>query len=494
MMKYNVVRVSCALLVCFSACIEPPPVSDAQGVDEDMNVGLMLDMGEEIDAPEERGCDEPSSPNASGFHAGDGTKEAPYIICGPEQLAMIDDVDEVEGARKHYTLGADIVLGSAWKPIRCFKGVLDGAGHELSGVSVNSDLYARVSDTERFVMCNGIAHPDRIMGGVINELQGELSNLVVRGLELSMDTVQFDGVRAGGVIGVVKKSASLRELSIVGMKATYAPETGGVVQSLDGGAVDGLYIYSSDSSPIQVSGALGGAGVAFGRIGSRDMPTMLSHIVIHNVELSPTEDTGERPVGAIAGVIDSGYVTVNRAFVSSTLSGSANVKRLGGLVGGVIGTSGRELMFTCDRCAVEFSNNHHAGSIDVVGGLVGALEGSAMLDVNVGYIEGDLVAQSKVGALVGERRETLDTDAVRASNFSVRANVDRRGAGNSSCVVGGSEELFDADKSTEFISGDCAQMSTPVDYESADWTREEGCLISIERELVRLGLASDCSG
>ena len=86
---------------------------------------------------------------ASGFDGGDGSRESPYLISSPEGLAALGGYCGPAHKDKHFILTGDIVLQGAWTPIGsssavedgsgAFQGKLDGRGHTISNVSVQTD-------------------------------------------------------------------------------------------------------------------------------------------------------------------------------------------------------------------------------------------------------------------------------------------------------------------------------------------------------------------
>ena len=96
---------------------------------------------------------------AENFAGGDGTESNPYQIANGEQLAKLaQDVNSGNGyAGTYFVLTADIVLNNTdgwenwgetvpkntWTPIGSyeiqFTGILDGQGHSVSGIYVNSN-------------------------------------------------------------------------------------------------------------------------------------------------------------------------------------------------------------------------------------------------------------------------------------------------------------------------------------------------------------------
>ena len=83
-----------------------------------------------------------SSPvETSGFHDGDGTEASPYLICSYTQLGLMRN-----GLSAHYELGQNITASGTWVPVgdgsSRFTGSLNGDGHTISNLTVNSGTHA----------------------------------------------------------------------------------------------------------------------------------------------------------------------------------------------------------------------------------------------------------------------------------------------------------------------------------------------------------------
>ncbi len=82
------------------------------------------------------------------YYDGDGTVENPYGIYTAEQLEMISFFND-----RAFVLKNDITLTGEWEPIDDFRGSLDGAGHMIDGLYINTDdsyagLFRRVTKGE----------------------------------------------------------------------------------------------------------------------------------------------------------------------------------------------------------------------------------------------------------------------------------------------------------------------------------------------------------
>ncbi|MDR0681575.1 MAG: hypothetical protein LBG15_07000 [Dysgonamonadaceae bacterium] len=132
--------------------------------------------------------------------SGNGVSGNAYIITTPAQLAEIADASSA-----YYELGADIPLTGDWTPIASFSGTLDGKGHFITGLQINSTaentgLFAQASGT---ITNLGITTTETgvkgaaITGAMVGRASGDLtiSNSCVIG------NVSGTGARVGGILG-----------------------------------------------------------------------------------------------------------------------------------------------------------------------------------------------------------------------------------------------------------------------------------------------------
>ena len=69
--------------------------------------------------------------SAQPFGGGNGTVGSPFLLCAPDQLVHLGDAP----TQAHYRLARDIdVRGAPIRSITRFVGVLDGAGHAVTGL------------------------------------------------------------------------------------------------------------------------------------------------------------------------------------------------------------------------------------------------------------------------------------------------------------------------------------------------------------------------
>ena len=82
---------------------------------------------------------------------GSGSEADPFVLCNADQLASLRQDDPFVGRKTHYLLGADIDLAGVEfgsgisycnqvspEPVGGFKGTLDGGGHTVSNMTIDS--------------------------------------------------------------------------------------------------------------------------------------------------------------------------------------------------------------------------------------------------------------------------------------------------------------------------------------------------------------------
>ncbi|MBV8040306.1 hypothetical protein HF895_12545 [Bacteroides sp. AN502] len=241
---------------------------------------------------------------AERFAGGSGTAEDPYQIANGAQLAKL--AQDVKGgknyARTYFVLTADIVLNdikdweswettaprNSWTPIgsyeQQFTGTLDGDGHSVSGIYINST-----------------ADFQGLVGYLYNG--GTLQNLGVKASYIK------GGNRVGGLCGW-NYDGTVNNCYNTG-KVTGSNDVGGVC-GLNFGNVTNCYNTGSVTGSSQVGGVCG-------------MNMMGSVTNCYNA--GNVTGTGDH-VGGVCGL---NYATVTNCYNSGTVAGSSQV---GGVCGG----------------------------------------------------------------------------------------------------------------------------------------------------------------
>ncbi len=236
------------------------------------------------------------------FASGTGTELDPYVIDAPEQFDLIRLFLE-----SYFVLASDIDLSGlssvdpmGWVPIgdliEGFSGTLDGAGFNVSGVSIS-----RPDQTE--VGLFGV-----LVGGTIQNL-----NVQVTGVEGNQATGALVGRQLGGLIENCHTSGSV---------STSSSRAGGIVGSQEAG----LLTRSSSSC-----GVFGTASRIGGLVGLSQAGTISESFSSGNCESLSSR------VGGVIGSLEAG-ATATDCYATGNMTGR---NRVGGAVGRLDGTFNR---------------------------------------------------------------------------------------------------------------------------------------------------------
>ncbi len=166
--------------------------------------------------------------SAAAYASGEGTKESPYIIETPEQLAKL--VNDTQTKGKYYMLAADIRLNNTsnknWKKTARqwfagtneFAGHFDGNGHVISGIYFDTEytyvglfqqitsgaVIKRVGITNSYIKVEGNENNASYAGGLVGRVTGWTVKDFVAPIisQCFVDhTVSIDSHNAGGLVG-----------------------------------------------------------------------------------------------------------------------------------------------------------------------------------------------------------------------------------------------------------------------------------------------------
>lgn len=213
---------------------------------------------------------------ATAFESGDGSENNPFQIKTPSQLAylaqQVNAGSSYEGC--HLEIVSDMDLaGRSWTPIgterRRFIGNLDGKGHKILGLKVDSDVkYAGLFGYIRWAVIKNIVIPDaeiRMLsasGGILcGILCGIATNVSIYGCEVS-GSVETK-VNAGGLVGGVSYAEirnCVSEVHVTGCNV------GGLFSGVNDSTIEDCTVWNSKLTSTDREGAIGGAagGLAAG--------------------------------------------------------------------------------------------------------------------------------------------------------------------------------------------------------------------------------------
>ncbi len=204
------------------------------------------------------------------FGEGAGIRSNPYAVYTAKELDLIRFFPD-----KEYVLKADISLSGEWTPIDDFEGVLDGNGHRISGLYVNSDtgyagLFARIKKGEvKNLTITGQVTGLKNTGILAGEiLDARISRIVTAG-RVSAGTNNAGGI-AGESAGIIENSLS----------AVYLVEAG----SFAGGVAGQNYgiIRNTISAAHTVTSNMYAGGIASVNMGGRIESSVSASVNVWN--------------------------------------------------------------------------------------------------------------------------------------------------------------------------------------------------------------------
>jgi hypothetical protein len=243
------------------------------------------------------GCNQVLAHESSGLDrfddVGDGTIDAPYLICNAAQLNSIGSAgcgaSSSSACTKHFILGADIdmsVLGLSdhnriGTGTNIFVGVFDGAKHTIQNFTINA------------------ANANQV--GFINNLEPAADSRPVKNLGLVDLAISNGGSEVGGLIGMV--NASNVHLLIHSCFVT--------------GAIN--------ASGSKVGGLIGSAGSVSG---------IMVKSVFAEMDIGVSNSSTQSDLGGLVGAISGGVTMTDASYDGSiSVSGSGSFSAIGGLFG-----------------------------------------------------------------------------------------------------------------------------------------------------------------
>lgn len=281
-------------------------------------------------------CDLPLNKFAEG---GDGTAANPYMVSTAGDLRLMG-----QDKNAYYKLANDIEMteNGLWTPVKSFQGELDGDGHSLFNLYVNTEE------------ANAGLFGSLSFGGHVKNL-----NLINPTIELTSNNI-CAGTVAGSTMTDNKngdtKVNACENVHVVDGK--IIGETGTSIGGLVGeAALYGHVVGSSYQGEINVPRASGVGGIV-------GMTKTGSYISACSSQLNAT--VGEN-LGGILGELSANCGTVYNCKSNGTLTA-------GNTVGGIVGTSNRTPVYNCvSNCDIKV-NNPSSYAKYAAGGIVGYLE------------------------------------------------------------------------------------------------------------------------
>lgn len=248
---------------------------------------------------------------------GSGTESDPYVVRTYADLdAVRDDVSA------HYELTGDIdATGTDWTPIAEFGGTLDGAGHTVSGLTVNADGRTGLIQTLRGTVTGLKITDASIAGGEQTGVVAGYSEGVIEDVYASGTVDTGDSDHVGGIVGEALSGAVVRrvnaDVTVTGTSAAW--NVGGVVGKDNGGTITRVTATGDVTAGEFVGGVLGRdqGGTTLTDVAARGSVTSLA--------------SGEVQTGGVIGIINSDAGRFERVYAAGTVDGTDYAT--GGVVG-----------------------------------------------------------------------------------------------------------------------------------------------------------------
>ena len=237
---------------------------------------------------------------AESYAGGDGSKDSPYQIATPAQLALL--AREVNNGtityNKYLILTADIDLGgSNWTPIgysNSFYCDFDGQGHTIRNLHITrSDVIGESGGFE--------------VGLFGKVWDASIRNLTVENVVINISTTKNQW-QIGVIAGNVRTSSSNKTATIDNCHVA-----------------DAEIIYREDSDLNSSIGGIAGSAPAYSYLS----PITFSRCTVDDINVNSDSSAGQMAAGGILGRVSNGQVQIYACSTSGTLTGM----KTGGLVG-----------------------------------------------------------------------------------------------------------------------------------------------------------------
>ena len=362
---------------------------------------------------------------------GDLVSDTKTVTIKNNIISTIDDLKAIANSDKYYILNSDIDLSSEqnWEPIKGFTGTLDGKGHSLTNLSIDS------VNNENL--------------GLFSELQGTIKDLKVENAQI---TAKGDIGKAGIIAGTNKGTIS--NVTVEGsINVKFYNNVGGIVGYNDCGKIVNCINQATITGANNVGGIVG-------------------YMKVNNDETI----TGCRNDGTITGREDvggiAGYITCVKSFKTYSVSNNVNNNKVNGTnnVGGIFG---EVYAFTTSALAGRTSDTYFSMSVltnngeikgnetgSNVGGLIGKATRLSILtssennaDITGGYCIGGFVGyapDTTIKALGAKNNNTI-TGKGKVGGFAGQTGVIEEAINNGEIKSTG--VLIEDDKDRAYIGG-----------------------------------------
>lgn len=369
---------------------------------------------------------------AQAFSGGAGTSGDPYRIATCSDLQEIDDT--TTNLSKAYLLTANIdCTGVSFTPLvngsTYFSGVLDGAGRDLTGLSLScSTIYCALFHSvtsgtiKNLNVVSPVVNSTSSYVGVIAGQAGSRSS-VSTFEDLTITGASVSGVGlVGGIAGLCTACTAAR-ISLGGQVTGSGNRVGGFF----GMVGESQYSHTFSISDSSTSADVTGVDFVGGLIGEANRYTYTSTVGIFNSTVSSTVSVnGASEVGGVVGktFYEGGY---NFEYVASRASVTGTVY-VGGLIGWSRGSRDRVYRSYTTGALLQTDNSCGSGA----GGITAGNDSNGFLTIIESYSTSAITATCRFGGLVGNS----GTNRCTITDSFFRGSLVRT-AGSTESIVGG---------------------------------------------------------
>ena len=348
--------------------------------------------------------------------AGSGSEDDPW------QVSTLCQLQEIRyDTAAHYRLANNIDAkqshewrdGKGFPPIEFFSGSLDGSGHSILSLLINTGqtdhvgLFGKLNGgaLQRLALVNVTVRGRDATGALAGsvEANGSIKSSTVTGLIVGRERV---GGVAGENHGLIKLSHS--ESTVIG--TTDSQRSSKSIGGLVGKNFWGARIRSSHAR-----GSVSGADSVGGLVGVNEAPIYHSH--------AQSTVNGHYSVGGLAGL---NYGLISGSYSAGAVSGT-------GIVGGLAG----------NHSSSSIVDSHSGSTVISEGNRVGGLAGYSLGSILRSHATGAVSGNELVGGLVGNSRHGSIDDSYATGSVSGKAQIGGL-AGNSEYYYGSNSRIEDS--------------------------------------------------
>lgn len=261
------------------------------------------------------------------YTGGDGTAQNPYLI------NTVGDLQQIKAhPSAHFALNADFdAKGFSWTPVENFSGSLDGRGHTIANLAINSsDSYVGLfRQTVDGVVVKDLNFINAVMnlnasgnaGLIAARTNGTtIENVNVYGLTVSGNN--YDD-KFGSLVGVAALGTKLRACNVAGARIDL-PATA------CGGGIAGALMTGSSAKACAFTGSFIGRESIGGIVGEMKSDAEVSNSHVNGIL------SADNTIGGIVAYSERGRVA--NCYVEGTISANKPSKWTGPCAGGIVGS------------------------------------------------------------------------------------------------------------------------------------------------------------